>query len=708
MLPRTYNESAAFPTPTAAEWRALVDDDLHGAPFERKLVTHTYEGLYVKPLYTWDDWPPQGEPADASGLPGLPPYTRGAAPAGRSAHGWDVRAEHAEPTPAEANRSILDDLAGGAASVHLRLDAAGRAGLDADDPDAASLVCVDGTSLSTVDDWRDTLRGVHADMITLSLEAGAAFIPAASMLLARLDELGVPDSQRRLAFNADPLAVLAREGTLPTPLEDSLRQAAYLAAYADRRLSAATSLRVGTAPYHHAGATATQDLAFSMATALEYLRVLTAAGLPIDRAAPQLLFSYAVGTHFFLAVAKLRAARTLWTRVVELCGGGPESRRMAAMHVRPSKRVWTARDPWVNILRQTAIVFAAAVGGADAISGLPYDAALGPPSDRARRLSRNTQLILLEEARLHRIADPAGGSWYIERLTRDLAEKAWVILQSIESRGGMAECLRSGWVHEQLDQSLTPRLKDIATRREPLTGVSEFAHVEEETPASASPDLAAARAQAALRCAKGRPALAVLAGVSRDGPPGHRMDSAVAAARAGATLGQLSRAVFSPGRDQIPEPIAVHPFAEAFEHLRDASDRYAEQCGDRPSVFLASLGSPAQHGPRTGYARGFFQAGGFRVLESDGYPDALAAADAYDPARAPFAVICGTDEQYERTAAELAQRLHAKGAREVILAGNPGERESQYRQAGIDRFIFVRCEVVRTLTDLLQLVGATP
>src|SRR5262249_37771197 len=241
---------------------------------------------------------------------------------------------------------------------------------------------------------------------------------------------GVPLDQARGAFNADPLAVLARDGQLPMSPATTLAQMANLAAWTAKHYPNVTAVRVGTAPYHHAGATAAQDLAFGMATAVEYLRAMTQAGLSVDVAAGQILFSISLGTHHFLALAKLRAARRLWARVVQACGGSPAAGAMC-IHARVSKRVLTLRDPYVNLLRNTAACYAAALGGADAITSVPFDAVAGPPDSFSRRIARNTSLILQEEAHLHRVIDPAGGSSYLEWLTNQVAKHAWHIFQEI-------------------------------------------------------------------------------------------------------------------------------------------------------------------------------------------------------------------------------------------------------------------------------------
>lgn len=709
MLPRELQIETQFPTPDLARWRALVDADLKGAPFEKRLVTHTYEGIHIQPLYSAAlarDHAAAGAGAEASGTGS---FTRGAQPLGTSLRGWDIRQERAEADLPTFNNAVREDLMGGATSILLRFDACARAGLDPTDAQGAALAGRDGLATYTLDDLDEALRGVHLQMIALALESGAAFLPLSAMLAALWERRGVKPADARGAFNADPLAVLARDGQLPGSLSASIKDIADLARWTSEHYPHVTSVRVGTAAYHHAGATATQDLAFSMATAIEYLRALSSNGLSASQAARQISFSFAVGCGIFLASAKLRAARRLWTRILEASGVAPDQRAMV-MHVRPSKRVLATRDPWVNILRNTACVFAANLGGADAISSTPFDAPLGEPSSLGRRLARNTHHLLMEECQLHRICDPLGGSWYIESLTDELCEKAWVILQAIESRGGMSQALLSGWVGEQIDQAMQPRIRNISTRKDVILGVSDFPNPAEELPRPAPVDRQTIVRRAVERLGRtGKSVLRLAAAPTH--APGGRAAWALELARAGGSVGQIAAMMTSDESSvsTLDAPIQVHPYAEPFERLREAAEHYAEECGERPSVHLVAIGTPAERLARVNFCTNLFEAGGFDITggESDGsVADALAEYREH-ASNAHIVVICGPDNRYEADVPALAAALHALGARTVILAGNPGTQEPTYRAAGVNRFVFVKCDVVQLLRELLIEEGVT-
>jgi methylmalonyl-CoA mutase len=698
MLDPEFSLRDDFPPAGYDEWRALAEADLAGASFEQKLVTHTYEGIDIQPVYSRRDRPGT---ADPNGLPGLPPFVRGSQPLGAVQTGWDLRQEHAHPDLAVTNRAIRDDLQGGVTSLLLRLDIAARNGLDPDDPGAAEWAGRDGVMAYHVDDFDRALADVPLDRAGVTLEAGAAFLPAAAVLAALWRRRGVTPDQARGAFNADPLAVLVRDGQLPLPAETALAHLADLARWTAQTHPHVTAVRVGTAPYHHAGATAAQDIAFGMATAVEYLRAMTRAGLEVDDAARQILFSISLGTHHFLAIAKLRAARRLWSRVVEACGGSPQAGSMR-IHARVSKRVLTLRDPYVNLLRNTVACFAAGLGGAEAITSVPFDAVAGLPDDFSRRIARNTVLVLQEEAHLHRVIDPSGGSWYLDWLTDQVAEKGWTLFQEIERQGGMLRTITSGWVAKQIDSAFAPRARNLARRKEGITGVSEFPDIGEAPVVRPAPDwdvlqdAAAERVSAARRTSPKLTALRVANSWST---------KAAGAAEDGASLGQIAAALGFHGQPTLIAPLTPHPFAEPFEELREASDSWQAAHGKRPRVFLANMGSVAHHTARATYAKNFFEAGGFEVAGNDGFRDADAAARAFTGTKASIAVICSSDKLYPEMVPQLAPKLKAAGARSVVLAGNPGANEAAWRSAGVDRFIFIKCDVLATLRDLLREEG---
>jgi methylmalonyl-CoA mutase len=440
--------AAGFPAATREQWQKLVArvlrraDDAGGDP-ERELATITADGIEIDPLYTADD--DRTDP----GFPGQPPFVRGRTAAGHRT-GWDVRQRHAHPDPATAREQVMEDLEGGVSSLWLGL----------------------GDGQIPVGALPDVLAEVYLDLAPVALDAGARFTEAAEVFLALAADRGVPADALTGCLGADPLGVLARAGAkADLDLDASLAAAAALAARCAAQRPGLRAVAVDALPFHEAGGTDAQELGCALAAGTEYLRALRAAGLSGPDAAAQLEFRYAATADQFATIAKLRAGRRVWTRVLQQCGIPASGQRQ---HAVTSWTMLTRRDPWNNILRATIACFAAGVGGADAVTVTPFDAALGQPDRLGRRVARNIHALLAEESNIARVIDPAGGSWYVDNLTEQLAARAWACFQDIERHGGLRAALDSGYLDGQLAASRDARRDALARRREAVTGVSEF------------------------------------------------------------------------------------------------------------------------------------------------------------------------------------------------------------------------------------------
>jgi methylmalonyl-CoA mutase len=435
--------ASEFPAATRQQWQRLVAKvlglagDPGDAP-ERALATITADGIEIAPLYVAD-----GDRPDP-GYPGQAPFVRGRTAAGHRT-GWDVRPRHEHPDPAVAREQIMEDLGGGVSSLWLGL----------------------GDGQIPVDALPDVLAEVYLDLAAVVLDAGARFNEAAEAFLGVAARRGVPASALTGCLGADPLGVLARTGA-----QASVEAAAALAGRCAAELPGVRAIVVDALPFHEAGGTDAQELGCALAAGTEYLRAMRAAGLPGPAAAGQLEFRYAATADQFATIAKLRAARRAWARVLQQCGipgsaGGQQ-------HAVTSWPMLTRRDPWNNILRETLACFAAGVGGADAITVTPFDAVIGQPDRLARRVARNIHALLAEESHVASVIDPAGGSWYVEDFTEQLAIRAWACFQDIERAGGLRAALASGLVADQLAASRQARRDALARRRDAITGVSEF------------------------------------------------------------------------------------------------------------------------------------------------------------------------------------------------------------------------------------------
>lgn len=684
--------ASEFPQPSRDDWLELVAKVLRGAPFET-LESTTYDGITLEPLYTRSE---AGGLLDPAGFPGAFPFTRGTHREGRPNGTWDIRQAYRDPDPRSANRAITEDLGRGVTSVLLQLDRGFGAGVDPASSAGRRLSGVGGTMVITVDDLDTALAGVDLAAVAVGVDGGPQFLAAAGMLIDLWARRGVPARDARGALRADPLGALAADGTLPVAVEQALDRAGALGARIAEAYPNVTAVTVDTAPYANGGAAEAQEIAFGVATGVEYLRWLVAAGLSIDDAARQIEFALTADCDFFLGIAKLRAARRVWARVLEASGATPDGQAMR-LHVCTSARVMTRRDPWVNMLRTTVTCCAAALGGADSITVEPFDAAIGLPNGFARRIAANTQHILQEESNMGRVIDPAGGSWFIEDLTEQLAQQAWRRFQEVEEAGGMAAALCGGLIGEQLAATRAQRAANLAIRRERITGVSEFPNLAEEPVHRADPDLVSLRQGAAATSST------VEAYLPDDPSAAQVVDEILAVAARGATVEQMASA--TSGVPTLIDPVPLARLAAPFERLRDASDEYLRSVGKRPAVFLANLGSAAQHSARGTFAKNLFEVGGIEARGGDGYEGAQDCVEGFSASGARLAVLCSADAVYEELLDEVAPALKAAGAERLYLTASPGEEADRYEAAGVDELLYSGVDVIDVLERAQAILG---
>ena len=699
-----------FPEPSYDEWQQAAVDSLKGRPFD-KLITPTWEGIPLQPLYGRED---TAGIATTGTIPGAPPYLRGNDAAGHLARPWAIAQELAYPTPAAFNRALRFDLEHGQTAANLLLDGPTRAGKD---PDAAQPgeVGRGGVSLASVDDVAAALNGVDLATVPITIRAGTAALPLLALLVAYARRAGRPASDLHGCLEDDPLGVLAHEGTIPLSLGRAYDEMAQVTLWAERHAPRLQTVAVHTYPYHNAGANAVEELAFALATGVAYLRAMQRRGVDVDVAARHIRFDFAVGGNFFMEIAKLRAARLLWSQAVAAFGGDDEAQKMV-IHARTARRNKTITDPYVNMLRVTTEALAAAVGGVESLHVAPYDEPARPPDEFSRRIARNAQVILQEEAHLTAVIDPAGGSYAVEVLTDRLARDAWVLFQEIEGVGGMAEALKDGFAQTRVAAVADRRATHLATRRDVLVGANQFANPKEPAPLADEADYAAIHRERAAQIAQYRtqdddPA-AHVAALERlaemvAAPPETMVESAIAAAAVGATLGELTRTLrLNDGARPIITPVSLSRAAQPFEALRIQALDYAKKHGRPPRVFLANLGPPRRHKARADFAQGFFEVGGFEIITNNGFPDAETAAAAALASGTQAVVICSTDETYPELVPPLVKAIRKK-ARDVvvILAGRPAEQLDALKQAGVDEFIYMGADAAALNGWLLEQIA---
>lgn len=611
--------AAEFPPTTEADWRKLVEAALKGASFDKRLVSKTYDGLRIEPLYTRA----VGAKPVIGRAPGAP---------------WTLMQRVDHPDPSAANEQALQDLENGATG--LTLVTAGSVSANGYGLDASP------ATLARV------LQDVKLDAgITIDFNLSPATRAAVQHFAALVQSRKLPPAAVDLRASINPVGGFAATGKSPQAWSAISKGFASLirelASQGFRGPFAVADGRI----IHNAGGSEAQELSFVIASAVEYLRALETSGLPLDAARNMIYFRLSADTDEFLTIAKFRALRKLWARIEEACALAPKPAYVAA---ETAWRMMTRRDPYVNMLRTTIAITAAGVGGADSIVALPHTAALGLPDAFARRVARNSQLILLEESNLARAVDPAAGSGAIEDLTQKLCSAAWTLFQEIESAGGAWAALEARLIQTKVAAVRAERQQAVARHKDALTGTSDYPNLDE--------------------------APAAVLGVAPVTPP----------KEAATTL----------TTDALPRI----RLAEPFEALRDASDRVLAKSGARPKVFLANLGMLPDFTARATFAKNFYEAGGIEAVTNDGFKNRTEMIAAYKASDARLACLCSADKIYADEAPEAAKALTSAGAI-VHLAGHPGENEKNWRQAGVKDFIYMGCDALSTLQSAHDILG---
>ncbi|HVS16391.1 MAG TPA: methylmalonyl-CoA mutase family protein [Thermoanaerobaculia bacterium] len=626
--------AAEFPARGRAAWEELARQTL-GTEDLGRLACATADGLAVPPIGFAED------AAELDGLPGAAPFRRAADVTGNRS-GWDVRSIVDAASPEECNREALGDLLGGVRSIELRL---------ADPPSREA-----GVRLRTLDDLDRALADIDLAIAPVALDAGGSFRAPAAMLIALWERRGLAPDEVRGALHADPIGSAARAGAFLPDARSDLASLAELASAVSAALPGVTSARADGLPFHDAGAGDAQELACLLATAVAYLRAMDAAGIAVDAALRQVVLRCALDADFLWGLVKVRALRVLWSRIAD-ASLGTTARTGGAETPPPRIEAITARrglsalDPWNNLLRAASAMVGAALGGAETLVSLPSVDAAGLPSrELARRLARNLQLVLAEESHLHRVIDPAGGSWALEPMTDRLAEAAWERFQAIEARGGMPAALAEGWIQRHIGETAARRAEHVARRRQVFVGVNDFV------------DRAVT--------------LAPASSLERPAPSG------------GASF----------------EALPLRRDAEPFERLREAA-REAAESGTGPRVFLARLGTPAESAARAAFVSALLAAGGIAAVDAGSFHDDDELAAALRESGCPVAALCSSDAVYAERAVDAARALRRAGARFVVLAGRPGELEAPLQAAGVDRFLALGGDALDDLAALLAALG---
>lgn len=611
-----------FPGTDTQAWESKITEDLKGADYEKKLVWKTNEGFAVKPYYRAEDL--EALNGQVNLIPGQFPYLRGTKPTGND---WRICQSIDAANVIEANRQAVEALSKGATAVSL-----------------------DASNVKSVADAEKLLQNIDLTKIWVNLNS-------ASNYNELLDYLKVEHlAEAYITFDFDPISYALLKGNFHTSEKEDMDKAAELLKNSAGKVPHLRGITVNAHFFHNAGATLTQELGYALASGNEYLASLTSNGLSIDEAAPKIIFTFATGSNYFMEIAKLRAARMLWARIVEQYH--PKNDCSAKMRIHSVTANWnkTIYDPYVNVLRSSTEAMSAALGGADMITVLPFDFIYKDADAFSQRIARNQQIILKEESSLDKVADPAAGSYYIENITASLADAAWKIFLETEEAGGMIASIKVGTVQQKVAESAKKRRDDVASRKIVLLGTNQYPNLQEN----------------------------MLEKI------------------------QATEEEETETNDPIPAFKIMDTFraSDEFEDLRLATEIYEIEEGKRPKVFLMTIGNLAMRKARAGFSTNFFGTAGYKIIDNAGFGSVQEGVNAALSANADIVVICSSDEEYAEIAPETTKALKtARKEIQVVVAGYPKDIIESLKAAGVDEFIHVRTNVLETLYAFQQKLG---
>jgi methylmalonyl-CoA mutase len=670
-----------FPAHSYEQWHQAAEALLKGDSFEKVLLTRTYEDITIQPIYRHEDIETIGH---RNHLPGTGSLVRGSHAGGFLKAGWEVSQEIHACCPGKFNRIAHEGLERGQSELNIAVACPG-----AEAPTACS-----GLLVENLADLRTALNDIAIDAISIFWRSGSNSLPLAALYYATARQSGIDSKNLRGCFDNDPFSELVTSGSLRQSLTTRFDHIGALTHHAREHSPGVRTITVHGDVYHNSGATATQELAYVIATLVCYIEEMKERGLSPESVFPHVRICLAVGSDFFMEIAKIRAARLLWSRIA--AAYGVES---APVHIHASTSKWnkTRYDAHTNMLRVTSEAFAAVVAGVDSMHIGPYDEISGHTDEFSRRIASNVHAILREECGLDHVIDPAGGSSYIEWLTDQIASSSWKIFQDIETRGGMLACIENGSVQEAVEAVAQAKFQNIRRRKDKIVGCNRYPDLkggglEPKSPSSCNQTSAAEN---------DLPAIGVF---DKDG----LIEQAVTAALNGATTSQIVRAC---GVHQDAPPLEVTPLkacraAEEYEGLRDASIAFAARTGAAPAILQLNIGPSGAYRLRADWTTSFFETAGFVVDSSRDFADVSQAVNALVESPAGIAVITSDDATYLEVVAPIA--VAAKAARPeitLLVAGAPGDSENNWRSAGVDEFVNVRSNNFELNEQLLNKAG---
>jgi methylmalonyl-CoA mutase len=698
--------------PTLSDWERLAAQEVKG----RDLVWRTPEGIDVKPLYTAADLP-----ALPPGLPGFAPYTRGIRGTMYAGRPWTVRQYAGFSTAEESNAFYRRNLAAGQMGLSVAFDLATHRGYDSDHPRVVGDVGKAGVAIDTVEDMKILFDGIPLDRMSVSMTMNGAVLPCLAFYIVAAEEQGVPAAKLEGTIQNDILKEFMVRNTYIYPPEPSMRIVADIIAFTAKEMPKFNSISISGYHMHEAGATAVQELAFTLADGMEYVRAACAQGLEVDAFAGRLSFFFAIGMNFFMEIAKLRAARLLWSGIMQGFGAKDPKSWMLRTHCQTSGVSLQEKDPYNNVVRTTVEALAAALGGTQSLHTNALDEAIALPTDFSARIARNTQLILQDETGVTKVVDPLGGSYYVEALTQALADKAFALIEQVEAMGGMTKAVASGWPKAEIERAAAAKQAGIDAGETVIVGVNRYQPANDDVPELLEVDNRAVRASqieriAAVKARRDGARVEAALGALREGAKGtgNLLSLAVEAARARATLGEISDALEDVFGRHVAEVRTVtgiygprlrgQPLAEAVvEGVKSVSARL----GRAPRVLVVKMGQDGHDRGAKVVASAYADLG-FEVMVGPLFQTPAEAAALAVDFGADVVGASSLAAGHKTLVPELIQALKDAGRGDIrVVAGGviPPADYAFLMEAGVQAIFGPGTNVVEAAAELLRLLG---
>ncbi|MEO0440704.1 MAG: methylmalonyl-CoA mutase [Pseudomonadota bacterium] len=696
--------------PTIDDWSALADKEVKG----RDLDWETPEGITVKPLYTQDD---AGDP----GLPGFGPFTRGVKASMYAGRPWTIRQYAGFSTAEESNAFYRRNLAAGQKGLSVAFDLATHRGYDSDHPRVVGDVGKAGVAIDSVEDMKILFDQIPLDQMSVSMTMNGAVIPCLAFYIIAAEEQGVSQEQLSGTIQNDILKEFMVRNTYIYPPDPSMRIISDIIAYTSENMPKFNSISISGYHMHEAGATAVQELAFTIADGKEYAKQAMATGLDIDKFAGRLSFFFGIGMNFFMEVAKLRAARTLWYRVMDDLGAQAERSKMLRTHCQTSGVSLTEQDPYNNVIRTTIEAMAATLGGTQSLHTNALDEAIALPTDFSARIARNTQIVLQEEAGITKVVDPLGGSYYIEALTDELVEKAWEIIERVEKEGGMAKAVADGWPKGMIEEAAAGRQARVDRGEDVIVGVNKYRLEDEDQIETLDIDNAKVRQGQIARLDKMRAerdesaCQAALKAIT-DGAKanGNMLALAVDAARKRASLGEISDAMEAAFGRYATQPTPVKGiYGAAYEGdpqyalVIDGVDAVSQRLGRKPKILVAKMGQDG-HDRGANVVSSAFTDMGFDVISGPLFQTPRETADLALSENVDAVGASSLAAGHKTLIPELINIMKDAGRSDIkVFAGGviPPQDYEFLRNSGVVGIYGPGSNIVECAADILRLLG---